>query len=66
MKPAHRRRLDKANKPKDLWDQFRELQKLRLKVLRAELEAGQKKTVDVETRVGGNGRGKTINRSRTH
>jgi hypothetical protein len=66
MKSGHRRRLDKANTPRDLVNQFRELQELRIKVQKAELATAKKKAVDAETQAERNGSGKTINRSRTH
>jgi hypothetical protein len=65
MKPSHRRHPEKANAPKDIADQFRELQKLRIKVSKAELAAAQKRAVDGKTPVKGNDQSKPINRSRT-
>jgi len=65
MKPSHRRHPEKANAPKDIADQFRELQKLRTKVSKAELAAAQKHAADGETSVKGNDPGKPTNRSRT-
>jgi hypothetical protein len=65
MKPG-RRHLEKANTPKDLVDQFRELLKLRIKVSKAELAVAQKKAVEADTRVEEKRRGKSINRGRVH
>lgn len=65
MKSA-RRNLENANSPKDLADQFRELQKLRIKVSKAEHAAAQEKAASVETPIDGSRRDKTINRGRTH
>jgi hypothetical protein len=56
MKLGQRRRIQKANEPKDLAAHFREWQELRIKVSKAELEAAQRATADVETKVQGNGR----------
>jgi hypothetical protein len=66
MKPSRRRHIEKANTPKDIADQFRELQKLRIKVSEAELAAVQEKAVDVETQVEGDGHSQPIGRSQTH
>jgi hypothetical protein len=61
-----RRNLEHANSPKDLVDQFRELQKLRIKVSKAELAAAQEKSPGVNTQTDGSSRGKTVNRDRNH
>jgi hypothetical protein len=45
----------KAKTPKDIADQFRELQELRAKVSKAELAASQSKAASIETKVKGNG-----------
>jgi hypothetical protein len=63
MKPSRRRHIDKVNTPKDIADQFRELQKLRIKVSEAEIAAAQKKAVDVETQVEGSVHSKPIGRT---
>jgi hypothetical protein len=64
MKSSHRRRIEKTNTAKDIADQFGELQKLRIKVLEAELAAAQK-AVDVEKQVEKNGKNKPIGGSQT-
>jgi uncharacterized membrane protein len=57
MKSGRRRQIiQKAKAPKDLAGQFREWQELRAKVLKAELAAARRATVDVETEVEGNDR----------
>jgi hypothetical protein len=55
MKPSRRRSIQKAKTPKDIADQFREWQELRIKVSKAELVAAQDKTAPVEPKVNGNG-----------
>jgi hypothetical protein len=55
MKSGRRRPIQKAKTPKDLADQFRELQELRVKVSAAEL-AAQSRPVSVEPKVTGRGR----------
>jgi hypothetical protein len=62
MKPSHRRRVKKAKTPKDIADQFRELQKLRIEVMEAELAAAQT-VVDVDKQVEENGHNKPIGHS---
>jgi hypothetical protein len=56
IKSGQRRRIQKAHEPKDLATQFREWQELRIKVSKAELEAAQRATADVETKVQENSR----------
>jgi hypothetical protein len=56
MKSPRRQPIQKAKTPKDIADQFREWQKLRIKVSKAELAAAQRATADVETKGEGNGR----------
>jgi hypothetical protein len=55
MKSGRRRPIHKAKTPKDIADQFRKWQKLRIKVSVAELAIVQKKTASVEPKVTGNG-----------
>jgi hypothetical protein len=59
------RRNKNKNSPKDLADQFRELQKLRIKVSKAERAATQKRPANVETQIDKSGSSETINRGRT-
>jgi hypothetical protein len=68
MKPPRRRSIQKAKRPKDIADQFREWQELRIKVSKAELAPAQDKTASVEPKAKGNGHNlrKPTGRSRTH
>jgi hypothetical protein len=67
MKPPRRRPVQKAKTPKDIADQFREWQQLRIKVTKTELAAAQREMADVGTKVEGNGHSprKPGGRSRT-
>jgi hypothetical protein len=56
MKARRRRPIQKAKTPKDLADQFRQWQKLRAKISKAELGAAQARQLPSETKVKGNGR----------
>lgn len=60
------RRNENTNSPKDLADQFRELQKLRIKVSKAELAAAQEKPTALGTQTSGSRSVRTINRGRPH
>jgi hypothetical protein len=68
MKPPRRRPIQMAKTPKDIADQFREWQELRIKVSKAELAAAQNKTGSVASKAKGNCRGlrKPSGRSRAH
>jgi hypothetical protein len=59
------RRNENENSQKDLADQFRELQELRIKVSKAERAATQKRPPGVETQIDKSGCGETTNRVRT-
>jgi hypothetical protein len=61
-----RRNLKNASSPKDLANQFRELQKLRIQVSNAELSATQERPAGVEAKSDGDSQGKISNRRRTH
>jgi hypothetical protein len=61
-----RRNLKNASSPKDLANQFSELQKLRIQVSKAELAATQERPAGVEAKSNGDSQGKTSNRGRTH
>jgi len=65
MKPGRRRKIEKAKTPKDIADQFREWQKLRVEVSKAELAAAKRKAA--EPKIEGNGGArKPTGHSRTH
>jgi hypothetical protein len=55
MKSGRRRPIKKAKTPKNIADQFREWQELRIRVSEAELAAAQNRTAGDETKSRGNG-----------
>jgi len=65
MKPGRRRQIEKTKTPKDIAEQFREWQKLRVEVSKAELAAAKRKAAGAKIEGNGGAR-KPTGRSRTH
>jgi hypothetical protein len=66
MKSRRRRTIQKSKTPKDIADQYLELQELRAKVSKAERATAQSKAVSVENKISRceNARGREFYRSR--